>query len=190
MSATSRPLTDAERQRRRRAKVAAARPQPPDEPAFAFPIETRLTRQETWDAGCQTLQRLIEGYRIFRANQAAPAAALRAADLPALTALVQTLAVTSFPHHYGQEWDLPGVAEVENTNPDLDARSLRQQFFSGASTPDPDPRPRTPEEDARGLEWWHRIPPDARPIWMEMADSADPLDIWYILHKQLTGFVA
>jgi hypothetical protein len=53
-------LTAAERQQRRRDKLAAERPARDN--AILSPIETRQTRQEAWDEACDRLDHLLETY--------------------------------------------------------------------------------------------------------------------------------
>jgi hypothetical protein len=73
-------LTPAERQQRRRDKLAAARP--PQAADIASPIETRLTRQEAWDKACDQLDNLLETYRAWRLHTPAPGDASAAPRCP------------------------------------------------------------------------------------------------------------
>jgi hypothetical protein len=173
-------LTAAERQRRRRARIAAQRPTP-----IATPAEDRFTRQDAWDDACDTLQLMLEDYRTWRATTPTPADALAIHHLPRLAAQALTLAMVTFPAYFGDEWHFPDDAPLPKEGTALDARTLREQLFSAEPAADADPFPRTPEEDARGLAWWNRIPPDSRETWLRLARSAEPLDVWYLFHAQL-----
>jgi hypothetical protein len=175
-------LTAAERQQRRRDKLAAERPAP-DQMA---PIEDRYTRQEAWDDACDTLQMLIEDYRTWRATTPAPAAALRVQDLPRLAAQTLTLAMISFPHPFGQDWHFPEAPPLSKAGTGIDNRTLREQLFAAdAAEPDRDNFPRSAEDDATAKAWWARLPPDARATWKNVARASDPLDVWYILKDVL-----
>lgn len=179
-------MTPAERQRRRRAKLAAMRPA---ETVLTSPLEDRSTRQEAWDEATETLQDLLEGYRIWRALTPAPAGAEpRLLDLHRLAALSLTLAMVSFPLAFAEEWHFPDDPPPPKDGTGLDPRSLRGQLLAvDPAALDPDNFPRTLEDDTRALEWWSRIPLDARSTWQRMARSDDPLDVWYIVKKQFPG---
>ena len=176
------PMTPAERQQRRRDKLAALRP--PAGPTLADPLETRKTRQETWDSACETLQIMLETYRHWRALTPAPAAALRPVDLPRLSAQALTLALVSFPDPFAQDWDWPIEPAPAGR---LDPRTLIEQLVSDQPGTDVDAFPRTAEDDAAGRAWWQRIPEDARSTWISMARSADPADIWHIVRRRMTS---
>jgi hypothetical protein len=173
-------LTAAERQQRRRDKIAALKP--PPAPAAA----DRLTRQEAWDEACDTLQEMLEHYRVWLALTPAPAGSLRSLDLPRLAAQALTLGLVAFPPYFADDWHRPDDPPPSTAGTGLDPRSLREQLFAADPTPDPDRFPRTAAEDSRALAWWSRIPEDARSTWLRLARSADPLDVWYLFRDQLS----
>jgi hypothetical protein len=178
-------MTPAERQQRRRDKLAALRPAE-DEAAIASPLEDRYTRQEAWDDACETIQAMLEAYRVWRATTPAPAAAEpRLLDLHRLAALALTLAMVGFPDAFALDWHFP-EDEPSTAGAGLDPRTLREQLFSAdPASLDPDNFPRTEEDNARALDWWSRIPPEARTTWQRAARSEDPLDVWYVCQQQL-----
>ena len=182
-------LTPAERQQRRRAKLAALRPpiQRADDLAAPMPgMATRQTRQEAWDEATETLQRLIEDHRTWRALNSVPVGSLRILDLPALAAQALTLAMIQFPDEFGTDWYFPDDEPLPKEGTGLDPRTLREQLFSGdPAMPDPDNFPRSDEQDAAGQAWWSRIPLDARSTWLRTVHSTDPLDVWYALRHLL-----
>jgi hypothetical protein len=94
--------------------------------------------------------------------------------------------MVTFPPYFGDEWHCPDDAPLPKAGTGVDTRTLREQLFSAAPAEDADRFPRTPEEDARGLAWWARIPPDSRETWLRLARSAAPLDVWYLFHDQLS----
>jgi hypothetical protein len=172
-------MTAAERQQRRRDKLAALKPVPEQPPP------ARDTREDAWDEACDTLQLMLEDYRVWLARTPAPATALHAADLPRLAAQVMTLAMTTFPSYFGDEWHDPDAAPLSREGTGLDNRTLRQQLFAVDTVRDPDNFQRTPDEDANALAWWSRLPIDSRASWQRLARSTDPLDVWYTFHEQL-----
>jgi hypothetical protein len=178
-------MTPAERQRRRRARLAALRED--QAPTITLPLAERLTRQEAWDEACETIQDLLETYRVWRATTPAPIGTEpRLLDLHRLAALALSLAVLSFPDAFGAEWHFPDDPTPSKEGTGLDQRSLRQQLFAvDPPSLDPDNFPRTAEDDARALDWWNRLPPDARSTWQNAARAKDPLDVWYILRGGL-----
>jgi hypothetical protein len=174
-------MTPAERQRRRRARLAALRT-PPDEAVITYPLADHYTRQEAWDDACETLQVLLETYRVWRATTPAPRdAEPRLLDLHRLASLALTLTLVEFPLMFGQDWHFPDAPPPAKDGIGLDPRSLRQQLFAAEISTDPDRFPRTPEDDKRAREWWDRLPPEARPTWQNAARAEDPLDVWYVL---------
>jgi len=182
-------MTPAERQRRRRARLAALREADKQNqaPAITQPLGERLTRQEAWDEACETIQDLLETYRVWRATTPAPSGAEpRLLDLHRLAGVALSLAMLRFPDAFGAEWHFPDEPTPSKDGTGLDPRALREQLFA-ADPPslDPDNFPRTAEDDARALDWWNRLPPDARSTWQNAAQAEDPCDVWYIVRGRL-----
>ncbi len=98
-------LTPAERQQRRRDKLAAAHP--PRADAIRSPIETRMTRQEAWDEACDRLASLLETYRAWKLVTPTAAEDLSTAALPGLASQVLTLSLTTLALDWGSGWYLP-----------------------------------------------------------------------------------
>jgi hypothetical protein len=182
-------MTPAERQRRRRARLAAVRDaeEQAQAPTITLPLAERLTRQEAWDEACETIQVMLETYRVWRATTPAPLAAEpRLLDLHRLAGVALSLAVLSFPDAFGAEWHFPDEPTPSKDGTGLDRRSLREQLFA-ADPPslDPDNFPRTAEDDVRALDWWNRLPPDARSTWQNAVRAEDPRDVWYVVRGRL-----
>jgi len=175
-------LTPAQRQQRRRDKLAAARPPPAGD--IPSPIETRLTRQEAWDTACEQLDHLLETYRAWKLRTAAPDDALSTAALPGLANQVLALTLTTFPPDFAQQWYFaPGEDPVPAADrPPLPARSLRELALGAQRTAeDPAEPSRTAAQDAAARAWWDRLNPDQRANWQAMANCAGPEDVYHVM---------
>jgi hypothetical protein len=171
-------LTPAERQARRRAKIAA-------ELAAQHPGQTivrdgRESHQQAWDAACEELEHQLELYRAYLALHPVQAKALRPLDLPRLAAMTLTLSLIQFATSFGDDVYLSSRPLADPAITGLDPHTLRQRLLADDPPPEPDRFPRTPADDASALAWWSRIPPDAQASWLSLARSTDPLDVWYM----------
>jgi len=177
-------LTPAQRQQRRRDKLAAARPAQAD--AIPSPIETRLTRQETWDTACEQLDHLLETYRAWKLQTAASGDALSTAALPGLANQILTLTLTTFPPAFGQEWYFaPGEdPTAAAARPPMLARSLRELALGAQRTAEDPAEPRrTAAQDAAARAWWDRLNPDQQANWRAMASCAEPEDVYHVMRS-------
>jgi len=183
-------LTPAQRQQRRRDKLAAARP--PQAGGILSPIETRLTRQETWDTACERLDHLLETYRAWKLQAAAPGDALSTAALPGLASQVLTLTLTTFPSDFGQEWYFaPGEDPVPAAErPPLPTRSLRELALGAQRTAEDPAEPRrTAAQDEAARVWWDRMNPDQRTNWQAMANCAEPEDVYHVMRTVIQSIM-
>jgi hypothetical protein len=175
-------MTPAQRQQRRRDKLAAARP--PKASPVPSPLETRQTRQEAWDTACERLDHLLETYRAWKLHTAAPGEALSTAALPGLASQVLALTLTTFPPDFAQEWYFaPGEDPVAaEDRPPLPLRSLRELALGAQrAAEDPDEPRRTAGQDAAARAWWERLNPDQRANWQAMANCAEPEDVYHVM---------
>jgi hypothetical protein len=176
-------LTPAERQQRRRDKLAAARP--PREDAILSPIETRMTRQEAWDEACDRLNTILETYRAWKLVNPTPAGDLSAAALPGLASQVLTLTLTTLALDWGCEWYFPPDQDPVADRPPMPARSLRELAL-GAPRLNEENEPRsTPEQDARARAWWTGMKADQRGNWQRMANCTEPEDVYHVLREMI-----
>ncbi len=177
-------LTPAERQQRRRNKLAALRP--PDAPELLHPLADRQTRQEAWDDACETLEDLLETYRRWRLSTPTPHDALSSAALPSLAGLIQALTMVSLPAPFAGSWHLPGLDTHEAEQlAAVPGRTLRERFFGADPTPEPDEPRRTPEQDEKARAWWARLPEAAQETWRGAAHCTEPEDVFHVLHRVL-----
>ena len=179
-------MTPAQRQQRRRDKLAAARP--PKASQVPAPIETRKTRQEAWDTACEQLDHLLETYRAWKLHTAAPGDSLSTAALPGLASQVLNLSLTTFPPGFGQEWYFaPGEDPIPaEDRPPLPSRSLRELALGAQrAAEDPDEPRRTAEQDAAARAWWGRLNPDQRANWQAMANCAEPEDVYHVMREAI-----
>ena len=175
-------LTPAQRQQRRRDKLAAARPPKADD--IPSPIETRLTRQETWDTACEQIDHLLETYRAWKLQTATSGDALSTAALPGLANQILTLTLTTFPPAFGQEWYFAPDEDPTPaaTRPPLPARSLRELALGAQRTAEDPAEPRrTAAQDDAARAWWDRLNPDQQANWRAMASCAEPEDVYHVM---------
>jgi len=174
-------LTAAERQQRRRDKLAAERPARDD--AITSPIETRQTRQEAWDEACDRLDHLLETYRAWKRISRTPEGELSTAALPGLAAQLLALTLTTLALDWGREWYFPPgtdpIAAVDR--PPLPAPSLRALVFGAQRTEDPAEPRRSPAQDEAARAWWGRLDPDQRATWQRMANCGEPEDVYHVM---------
>jgi hypothetical protein len=174
-------LTPAERQQRRRDKLAAARPPAGD--VITSPIETRMTRQEAWDEACDRLDHLLETYRAWKLANRTPADELSAAALPGLASQILTLTLTTLALDFGREWYFaPGQDPVAAADrPPMPARSLRELVLGAPRLGEENEPGRTPEQDAAARAWWAGMEPHQQANWRAMANCAEPEDVYHLM---------
>jgi hypothetical protein len=176
-------LTPAERQQRRRDKLAAERPPRADD--IPSPIETRMTRQEAWDEACDRLDTILETYRAWKLVTPTAAEDLSTAALPGLASQVLSLTLTTLAIDWGREWYFPPGQDPAAGRPPMPARSLRELAL-GAPRLNEENEPRSsPEQDARARAWWAEMNPGQRGNWQRMANCIEPEDVYHVLREMI-----
>lgn len=178
-------LTPAERQQRRRDKLAAERPPKADN--IPSPVETRLTRQEAWDTACDTLSEILESYRAWKLATPTPAEDLGAAALPGLASHILTLTLTTLGLDFGREWffGLGNDALVRAVQPPTPTRSLRDLALGAPRLAEENEPARTAEQDAGARAWWAELNASQRFNWQSIANAIEPEDVYHVMRRAI-----
>jgi len=182
-------LTPAQRQQRRRDKLAAERParRPAREHDTGPPAATRQSRQEAWDTACDTLSELLESYRAWKLVTPTPAEDLGNAALPGLAGHVLTLTLTTLGLDFGREWffGLGNDAVVRAVQPPTPTRSLRDLALGAPRLAEENEPARTAEQDAGARAWWAELNASQRFNWQRIANAVAPEDVYHVMRDAI-----